>query len=225
LLKLKIDSKEIDSILKNSIEYSYGFLDGIELNRISYMRFLGGFVVEALGKYIDSRARINPSSLHHVYEPGQTGNESARLFKMTANASKSTIRISGVFTASSQPSENGGEPFINRAEIMENGIEIVIAPKNSDVLAFEIDGETVFSTSAIYIANPGGDAVAGSFGRTAESFFNEYMTNAILKPALNKLNNPKEFSQFFSQGTKGGRSVGVTAGRKYFRDLGMTIDG
>lgn len=225
MLKMKIDSKEVDSVLKNAVEYSYGFLDGIEYNRVAYMRFLGGFVVEALGKYIDTKARINPASLHHVYEPGQVGNEDARLFKMTADAGKSTIRISGVFTPSSGTPNSGGDPFINRAEIMENGIEIVIAPKNADVLAFEVDGEQVFSASAIYIANPGGDAVAGSFGRNVESFFNNYLTNAILKPALAKLNNPKEFAQFFSQGTKGGRSVGVAAGRKYFRDMGMTIDG
>jgi hypothetical protein len=222
---MKVDSKELSSILGNSVEYSHGFLDGVEMNRVHYMRFLGGFISEAMGKYIDAKARMNPSSLHHIYEPGQTGNEGARLFRMDVDAGKTTIRFSGRFVASSGMPNNGGEPFVNRAEIMENGIGIVISPRRSDVLAFNVDGEPVFSASSVYIAHPGGDGVAGSFGRVVEDFFENFLTGAVLKPVLRKLNNPKEFSEFFAQGAKGGRPVGVRAGRKYFSDLGMKIDG
>lgn len=221
---MRFDTKDLDSVLRNSINYSQGFLDGIEMSRLSYMRFLGGFIVEALEKYIDSRARTNPSRLHHVYEPGQVGLKSARLFKMSADAGKTTIRFYGKFIESSGTPNNGGDPFINRAQIMENGIGITISPKNSNVLAFDVAGETVFSASSIYIAHPGGDGVAGSFGSTVEDFFENYLTSAILEPAMSSLRNPKEFYENFSAGSRGGRPVGVAAGRKYFNALGMSID-
>ena len=221
---MKFDTKELNSVLQNSISYSEGFLDGADMNRVAYMRFLGGFVAEALGKYVDARARVNPAKLHHVYEPGQSGNEGARLFRISAEAGKTTIRFYGKFVDSSETPNNGGDPFVNRAEIMENGIGITISPRRSNVLAFDVDGETVFTASSIYIAHPGGDGVAGSFGSTVEDFFNNYLTGSILKPALNTLSNPREFAQFFAAGSRGGRPVGVKAGRKYFSDLGMTID-
>ena len=53
---------------------------------------------------------------------------------------------------------------------MESGQEVTIRPKNSQVLVFDIDGETIFSKSDIKIKNPGGN-VAGNF----EKQFNKYM--------------------------------------------------
>ena len=35
------------------------------------------------GEYIDAQARMKPKSLHHVYEWKQTGQDSARLFKLS----------------------------------------------------------------------------------------------------------------------------------------------
>jgi hypothetical protein len=113
--------------------------------------------------------------------------------------------------------------FSNKAEIMENGISVTISPKNSPVLVFQDGGETVFTTKSIYVAHPGGDQVAGSFGRVIEEFFDYYFVFSILQPLMKKLRNPKEFSAMFSQGTKSGKSVGVIAGRKYFSYDGEAI--
>ena len=224
LLRVKIDSKEINKVMGNAISYSYGFLDGIELDQILFNERLADFTVEALNKYIDSRARVNPEALHHIYEWNQVGNDSSRLFQITPKVSKRVLTFTGKFLPSKTVSDESTEPFVNKANIMENSIAITIEPKNSDVLAFTIDGETVFSTKSIYIANPGGDEVAGSFGRTVEQFFSDYFTNALLKPFLKQLQTADEYSKSFAVGTKVGNSAGIKAGRNYINSARMTIE-
>lgn len=224
MLYAKFDSKEVNRILGNAVSYSYGFLEGVDIDQIEFNQKLGDFTVDAFGKYMDSRARVNPQAFHHIYEWNQVGNENARLFELKAKASKRIINFSGKFLSSKTTSNTSTEPFINKAEIMENAIAITIAPKNSEVLVFEDDGETVFTMNTIHIANPGGDAVAGSFGRATEDFFSNYFTNALLKPFIKELEIPKEFSQSFRSGTKGGKPVGVKAGKRYIRSAGMVIE-
>lgn len=220
----KFNTVELDSILKNSVEYSYGFLDGIQLEKLEFNRFLGGYVVEALGKFIDVRARVNPEQLHHVYEWEMVGSEKGRLFKFNVNATKTNIKIDGSFLASKTPSPTSNQVFSDKASIMENGISITIEPKKSNVLVFENDGETVFTTNSIFIEHPGGDAVAGSFGETVNTFFNDYFTNALLEPLIKNLQSAKEFTNNFKAGSKGGRSVGVRAGRQYLKVSGVVIE-
>lgn len=223
MLHVRMDSKELNAKLNNAVSYSYGFLDGVEVEQIEFNKRLGEYTVEALGLYIDSKARLNPSSLHHVYEWGQTGSKSARLFILKSKASKRVIHIEGEFLPSKSISETSTEPFVDKANIMENSIDIVIEPRNSDVLAFEDDGEMVFTTQSIYIDNPGGDEVSGSFGMTVEEFFNGYFDNALLKPFVQRLSNPKEFYDYFPSGVKGGRGVGVKSARKYMRTTGVEL--
>jgi hypothetical protein len=115
---------------------------------------------------------------------------------------------------------NGGEPFTDKANVMENQISFTISPKNSNVLMFEDEGETVFTTNSIFIEHPGGDAVAGSFGRTVDEFFSNYLTNALLKPLISDLQKANEFTKDFVAGSKSGRSAGIKAGRKYLQVFG-----
>lgn len=224
MLSAKIDLSQLNTTLNNAVQYSFGFLDGIQQQRLSFNRFLGGYTAEALNKYIDAKARSNQYALHHVYEPNATGNASARLFKFDVVATMSTISFVGSFLPSSVASDSASEPFVNKAEIMENGISVVVSPKQSDVLVFEDDGETVFTTESIFIAHPGGDAVAGSFGRTVDEFFTAYFTNALLAPLLRDLQTADEFAKDFAAGTRGGRAVGVRAGRKYFNIAGVSVE-
>lgn len=223
MIKTKIDSKELSRILNNTVLYSEGFINGIELSRIEFNRVLGGFTAESLGLYIDSKARMNPQSLHHVYEWNKTGNKGSRLFNINVDATKYSIVFKGNFILSKTPSSNSGQVFSNKAEVMENGISITVSPQKSKVLVFEDDGETVFTTNSVYIAHPGGDQVAGSFGKVVEEFFDSYFTYSILQPLMKKLSNPKEFSQFYAQGARSGSVIGVKAGRKYFSTIGDNI--
>ena len=224
VLRVKFDSKQINNILENTVSYSYGFLDGAEIDQILFNKRLGEYTAEALKLYIDAQARGNQNAFHHVYEWGAVGNKDARLFEIKSSASKRIITFTGNFLQSKIPSPTSDKIFYDKASVMENGIEIVVEPKFSDALSFEIDGEMVFTTNSVFIANPGGPEVEGSFGRAVENFFNSYFTKSLLKPFMKKLSNPIEFSQSFAAGAKIGRSAGINAGKKYMRSAGEIIE-
>jgi hypothetical protein len=224
LFRVKINNKDLNKKLNNLVKYSNGFVDGIEIQKIVLMNRLAEYVVELLEKYIDAQARGNPGSLHHVYEWGATGSPAARLFKINGSASKNIIVITGSFLPSSSISDTATEPFVDKANIMENGIGITIAPRDSDFLAFEADGQTVFTMNEVYIANPGGDGVAGSFGRVVEDFFDVYFTRMLLKPFIDELSTAEEFVQYFAQGARSGYPVGVRAGQRYINSAGVIVE-
>lgn len=223
MISANVDIKELMNVLNNTTNYSKGFLRGAEMNKLEFNRVLGGYTAEALKRYIDSKARMNPESLHHIYEWDSVGESSSRLFDFNVVTKANSIIFSGKFLSSRTPSPNSDDVFSDKAEVMENKIAITIEPKNSDVLAFEEDGEMVFVATSIYIANPGGDAVAGSFGRVVSEFFDKYFTASILQGILKDLSTPEEFIQYFSQGAKSGGSAGVKAGRKYFSIKGVDL--
>jgi uncharacterized protein YuzE len=218
MFSVKYDTKIFTKTMRNAVAYSNGFADGIQLNRTRFNQQLGNVAVEMLNKYIDSRARIDQDSLHHVYEWGMAGSPGGRLFRIQAKASPSNIVFFGDFLSSRSVSDTSEEPFVNKAEVMENAILVEVSPKGK-VLAFESEeGETVFTTDTVYIANPGGDAVAGSFGKIIEEFFDSHFTAQVLIQTglMKKLSYPVEFSSGFAAGASGGgRAVGINAGQKY----------
>lgn len=220
MLAVKINTKEFIKKMENSIIYSEGFLDGIHMQRLEFNRVLGGYTVAALEKYIDARARMNPDSLHHVYEFDAIGDSGSRLFKFSVDSRGKNIIINGSFIPSKSIRFGSSQAFINKASIMENGISITISPRGDNPLAFEDNGEMVFVRKSITIEHPGGDQVAGSFGRVVDDFFNNYFTNALLAPLLRELETPTEFKKNFAAGSKRGKLVGVRAGRQYFTLVG-----
>jgi hypothetical protein len=213
--------------MKNAVDYSYGFVDGVKMSQSKFNKQLGELTVTMLEKYIDSRAMANSESLHHVYEWGMSGNPAGRLFKLQHKSSAKNIVIFGDFLPSKTVSDTSDTPFIDKANVMENAILIEITPKNN-VLAFEDDGgETVFTADTVYVANPGGDGVAGSFGKVIEEFFDYHFTAQVLVQTgmLNRLSNPTEFSQFFNSGAMGGgRSAGTKSGMKYLTVKGVEFE-
>lgn len=217
MFQLKIDSKEVNRMLGNTVAYSYGFLEGTEINQIIFNEKLGLFIEDTLNKYIDSRARMNPETLHHVYEWNNVGSPNARLFEFKVKASKRIITINGKFLKSKSIPPNGNEPFIDKAYIMENQISVTVSPSNSSVLVFEDNDEIIFTPNSITIEHPGGEAVSKSFSSAFEDFFNKFLTGSLLVSSgiFDKLSMPKEFSEWFPQGTRTGRSTGIKAGKKY----------
>jgi hypothetical protein len=156
---------------------------GSLLTNISEEGIVGGRIKESGARivaryfesYLDAVSKIDPYRYHHVYEFGMTGNKSGRLFKSTVKGGS----ISYSFTDSKVPNENG-QVFVKKAFIMESGQPLVITPKSSEFLAFEIDGEQIFARST-YVQNPGGPYVAGSFRAVFEEYFKSRLPNNALR--------------------------------------------
>lgn len=222
MISAKIDTQELTKKIMNTIKYSDGFLTGAQLGQFKFNQELGIFIKEALKKYIDTKARINPNAFHHIYEWQQIGNSNARLFDFDIQVSPTLIKFRGWLLPSSSISQNSNVPFKDKAKIMEEGIGISIEPKNSDVLVFEEDGQTIFTKSEIYVENPGGAEVFGSFESVVNDFFNNYLTVGLLRSSgiLDRLQKATEYTRNFNSGSKRGKSVGIRAGQKY-----MTIGG
>jgi hypothetical protein len=222
MINLRYDTKSFSNTLKNTVEYSLGFLDGAKMGTIIFNTKLAQITEEALKQYIDVKSRANPESLHHVYEWNRVGDPSARLFEINAVASKNSIVFSGQFIPSRSVNETSNEPFVDKANIMENAISILIEPRSSDFLAFDVDGQQVFTVNSVFIENPGGDEVAGSFGRAVDDFFEVYFTSTVLRQSgiFEQLSFPKEFAQNFASGAKMGRGMGRKAGMEYMNIKG-----
>lgn len=221
---VRFDTLDLQKVLNNTISYSRGFIDGIEIEKIEFNKRLGGFIVEALEQYIDAKARSNPESLHHVYEWNKVGNSSARLFTFSIRVTKNTISFIGKFKKSKSISNTSDEPFVEKARIMEDSITITIEPKISDFLVFDYQGETIFTNKQVVVQDPGGKHVGGSFQKTVDDFFNNYLMSGILQPYLVNLSKADEFEKnFYSVKSSGARISGVKAGREYLRFSGMVI--
>lgn len=225
MIKTRFDTKEFTKKLTNAISYSDGFMDGAQISRVKFNQQLGTFIKEALNKYIDAKARMSPESLHHVYEWDQTGSSSARLFEINVIPMQTIIKFNIKFLPSSSISSTSSMPFKNKAKIMENGVDVSIEPKNSEMLVFEDGGETIFTKKEINISNPGGTEVEGSFEKVVNDFFNNYLTIGLLKSSgiLDGLERPTEYKRDFARGARGGRSVGISAGKKYMNIGGAEI--
>ena len=225
MIGIRYDKKNFNQTLRNTVEYSLGFLDGAKMGTIIFNTRLAQITEEALKKYIDVKAKANPESLHHVYEWNRVGDPSARLFQINSVASKTNIIFSGEFIPSGSVSENSNEPFVDKANVMENAISILVEPRSSDFLAFDVDGQQVFTVNSVFVENPGGDSVAGSFGRAVDDFFEVYFTSTVLRQSgiFEQLAFPKEFAQNFAMGAKMGRSAGRKAGLEYMNIKGSLL--
>lgn len=218
MLNLTIDSTKFDKDMKNVIQYSLGFFEGVKQGTPAFLKGFGLTVIESLKQYIDANARVNPSLLHHVYEWNETGSPNARLFDIEVLATGNQVSFFSSFRQSSSIKDGSSVPFYDKARIMEEGIPVTIVPKKR-VLVFEDGGETIFTTNPVTVRNPGGD-VAGEFERVFRSFFTNYFTQSYIQSAgiLAYLGAPTDFLSNLS--TKGGRSKGVAVGRNWITKAG-----
>ena len=144
------------------------------------------------GEYVDSQARVKPRSLHHVYEWNKTGIPASRLFSLY------TINYNFKLSKSSVPSKNKKQKkryvFANKAEVMEQGMPIVIRPKSAERLVFELDGETVFMPkgTSVTVRRPGGAQSTHQFSLSYGRYFGGQMVNSSIKSSgLQRIFNSK----------------------------------
>lgn len=224
-MQIKMHTANFDKDMKNFIDYSIGFIDGIDSGKQIFLKEFARGTIAGLNKYIDSTARMNQQSLHHIYEWYRTGSPEARLFRLSSVQNSEGFSVRSSFRQSSSLSKNSKDPFKNKAQVMESGMPVHIKPKN-EVLAFEIDGQTVFTKKEVTIANPGGPAVRGSYQKAFDSFFQNYFSQSFLRASgiLNYLDDISVYKNNISSGVKSGKSVGKTVGYRWIVNAKIGIE-
>jgi hypothetical protein len=223
---VRLNTKLFQKQLDNMVDYSFGFLEGAEDGKKIFLDNLARGTIEGLKLYIDAMARGNPQALHHVYEWYQTGNRGQRLFDIEYKVTSLGISIDSKFRQSKSIQSGSYEPFYNKAKIMEEGIPVVIKPKNSNVLVFEDDGVTVFTKKTIVNNFPGGKEVKGSYEKVFDGFMNTYFAQSFLTATglYQYLDNPRIYKKNFAAGIKGGRSVGKATGFKWMVNAKVEVE-
>lgn len=212
---LYIDTSEVNRKLMNINAYTNGFMAGVHQGLPILLAKIGASVVEAVGLFIDTMAAGNPAALHHIYEWGSVGG--ARLFEYNYAVGGNTVVFNGHTTQSGSIAPTADRPFYNKADVMETGQGVNITP-HGNVLVFDGGGGTVFTPNTVHVSNPGGSAVVGSFQRTHDLFFSQYLTQAFLHSSglLAALATPTAYAAFFAAGANGGGyGTGVQAGIQY----------
>lgn len=222
-MRVSMDNTLFKKDMKNIIDYSLGYLDGINAGKTIFFKNLGEHTANILGEYIDANSRVNPQALQHVYEWYQTGSPEGRLFDIQYTVSNLGLSINSNFRQSNTIKDGSTVPFYDKAKIIENGVPVKIKPKYSDVLVFEEGGETVFTKKEILVLDPGGTQAQGQYEKTFDSFFTKYFTQAFLRSSGVDvyLNNPILYKKNLQQGKRAGRSAGYSTGFKWIANAGV----
>lgn len=154
----------------------------------SFSKTLFRQIDKDFGEYIDAKARTSPKSFHHVYEWNQAGTKEARLFKLNKLAQDGLsfkLNYELLDSKSFVPSENSNHKhvFVKKAFIMEQGKTVVISPRKSERLVFDINGYTVFMPKgqSVTVNKPGGAATKNSFLSSYKYFFTGQLINMSIK--------------------------------------------
>jgi len=140
------------------------------------------------GLYMDAKARSQPKQHHHLYEWKKVGNKNQRLFdlKMIPNNGLG-FSISYEFKQSKSlvPTKKGKHKhvFANKASVMEAGDPVIIKPKYSERLVFDVSGYTVFMPkgASVSVSKPGGPGVKNSFAVGFNYFFKSNLVSSSIK--------------------------------------------
>lgn len=216
MIAVRLNDSTLMKSLNNIIDYSVGFLDGIQKGKQVFLKNLGKDVTEFLKEYIDASARVNPSRLHHIYEWYQTGSPNARLFDIEYTVSNLGLSFKSTLSQSRTIRNGSRVPFYDKARIMEQGIPVTIMPVEAKVLSFEVDGEQVFTPGPVVVDNPGGNT-QGGFQSVFDQFFNQYFTQAFLRKsgALSELENAQVYKNNFAAGSRQGKRKGIETGYRW----------
>jgi hypothetical protein len=222
MISVSFDDKMFMREMSNILEYATGFVDGAQKAKPVMLKNLGYKIKEILYAYIDAMARVEPARLHHVYEWYKVGSPEARLYHLDCLVSGVGLTVSYTLSQSKSIRSGSNVPFYNKASIMENGTPVTIKPRNAQALAFEQDGEMVFTKQPVRVENPGGIEVEGAFAETLKTFFNSYLSQAMLDVTgmRRDLEDMSEFKQSFRGAKTGGYSLGVATGIKWISKVG-----
>ena len=222
-MRIAFDDKQFLKEMNNVVNYSVGFLEGVERGKYGMLQNVGVAMTELLGEFVDSNARNNPQMLQHVYEWYNSGNRSERLFDIHFMLMRNGISFDYTFRQSSSIKDGSKVAFYDKAQIMEEGRSVTIKPRNKDFLSFDVDGEQVFTSQPVQVKNPGGSYAINGLQKTAEMFFNTYLTQTFIQVSGLKdyISNPITYKKHLSSGKINGRSVGIDAGYRWMVMAGV----
>jgi hypothetical protein len=223
MIRVTVNSNLFRKDMKNILDYSLGFLDGVNKGKSKFFNNIGSLASESLKTFIDTSSKVNPTILQHVYEWYRVGSPEARLYDISYKSTNSGVSFFSTFSQSSTIKDGSNVPFYNKARIMENGIPVVISPTASGVLVFEDNGETVFTKKDIVVTNPGGPAALGGFEKTFDLFFTKYFSQAFIRSSGIKdyLENPVVYKANIKAGKNNGKSVGIRTGYQWIAQAGV----
>jgi hypothetical protein len=222
-MKVIMNNTMFKKDMKNIMDYSIGFLEGIQSGKTKFLNNVGIMTKELLEQYIDANARVNPKALHHIYEWSKVGSPDARLYNINYTISNLGLSFVSSLKQSTSIRDGSSVPFYNKAKIMEEGTPVTIRPTRSNVLVFEDGGETIFTKGEVVIQSPGGIETTGSFEKVLDTFFNRYFTQAFLKTSglYDHLQNPQVYKRNLSSGKSSGRSRGLQVGYRWIANAGI----
>jgi hypothetical protein len=223
MYKASYNTKSFDRDMRRLMEYSHGFLSGVELGRTAFLNNFATLVVEGMKQFIDSMARVDPSILSHVYEWERVGSPAARLYDINYVVSAAGISVNSTFRQSTSVKAGSKEPFYNKARIMEAGLPVRIEVKDATVLTFNDNGEQVFTKKPIVVKNPGGDNAQGGFEKTLDNFFNNYFRQSFMLSSgiIDKLKDMSDYKKNLNIGIRIGRSKGREIGYRWIVSAGV----
>lgn len=222
-MRITLNDRELNKMLTNVVDYSLGFVDGIQRGKNVFLKNLGLEVIEVMKSYIDSNARLSPDTMHHVYEWYRTGSPEARLFDLNYTVSNLGLSVNATFRQSDSIKRGSTTPFYNKASIMERGVPVTIRPKRAEALRFEVDGQEIFSRGPVKVENPGGNTEKG-FERVFDSFMNSYFRQSFIRNSgvLNQFNNPVVYKKNLPRGAKSGKNRGIQTGYRWVANMGVS---
>jgi hypothetical protein len=217
MINIKYKTNDFMKDMNNLLEYANGFMEGAQAGKKELLETIGKRTVEILDDFIDANARTNQQVLHHVYEWNETGSPGARLFDLEYSVSGGGLTFKSTFRQSTSVQSGSTTPFYDKARIMEQGIPVTIRPVRAQALVFEDDGQEVFTKSPVSVSNPGGQAVAGGFEQTVDTFFRSYWQQSFLKASgiADILRNPIQFKQNLPRAKAGGKAFGYDVGYRW----------
>jgi hypothetical protein len=217
MINMKYNTNSFMKEMNNILDYANGFMEGAQNGKKELFETIGEKTKEILNEFVDSNARANEAVLHHVYEWSQAGSPSSRLFDLEYTTSGGGLTFRSTFRQSVSVQSGSSTPFYDKARIMEQGIPVRIRPVKAEALAFQDNGQQVFTKSPVTVTNPGGQSVAGGFQQTIDSFFNSYWKQSFLQTSgiADILRNPIQFKQNLPRAKAGGRAVGYDVGYRW----------
>jgi hypothetical protein len=223
LIASKFDDNTFFKEMSNVVKYAEGYLEGVKLGKPGMLAKMGLTIKTIMEEYIDTNARVDPASLHHVYEWYRTGSPDARLYNINYTVTGNGLSFNSSFSQSQVIKDGSKVPFYNKAKIVEDGIPVRIKPVQSSVLTFTIGGQQVFTKKDIVVNNPGGTAAHGGFEKTFDNFFSRYLSQSLLLSSgiIRYLENPVAYKEKLNSGKNGGKSVGFQTGYRWIVSAGV----